>query len=412
MTGRGIAFVAAVGAALIGGSAAHACKYNVRDIGFVDLAVEPFRFYGFVDSTTPEEVRSAFERISYVALMDAPVESIVVDVDAHPDGAGAAVFGSLGLDACPAAALVSPGGAALALPLEADDRPFNDALWACLDGVVSSPMRERIAEQTSATFGAVLLVDGPDPGQNRVARGVIEEALDLVKARMGSMPKTVTHPPVFLELDRESFEDERVLLWNLGLDPERIEASNAVVLYGRARMLGRPLRGEALTTDHLAAALSFLGVDCECGTDREWLYGPALLVKWDETHRALAAQRLGFDPENPVVKTEVSQILSNVGEGANLDPYSQRYGAAYDEIVLDALPEEEANAHMSPAQLRQAMDVLPEVEPLPAESASPRAEVAAGDASWRMTTYLVGGAAALTVLIGAGILLRARMRQE
>ena len=49
--------------------------------------------------------------------------------------------------------------------------------------------------------------------------------------------------------------------------------------------------------------------DLECDLDRRWMHGNMLPVRWDKTIQNQIAQQLGFDPENPVVKMEISQIV-------------------------------------------------------------------------------------------------------
>ncbi|GAI97368.1 unnamed protein product, partial [marine sediment metagenome] len=41
-----------------------ACRYNVRESGFIDLGTKPYYFYGYVNKDTPEEITSSFEQIS------------------------------------------------------------------------------------------------------------------------------------------------------------------------------------------------------------------------------------------------------------------------------------------------------------------------------------------------------------
>ncbi len=44
-----------------------ACRFTVRDVGFVDLGKPPYRLYGFVKSDTPEEAVGTFRRIARAA---------------------------------------------------------------------------------------------------------------------------------------------------------------------------------------------------------------------------------------------------------------------------------------------------------------------------------------------------------
>ena len=89
---------------------------------------------------------------------------------------------------------------------------------------------------------------------------------------------------------RDEFSQEQVLLWNLGLDAETIDAPAAAVFYGRARRMGPLLEGEDVSERNLTGLLSIIGADCECGLDRSWMQGDMLLAKWDEAIQTKVAK--------------------------------------------------------------------------------------------------------------------------
>ncbi|MCJ7675505.1 MAG: hypothetical protein MUO33_10190, partial [Sedimentisphaerales bacterium] len=62
-----------------------ACRYNVREVGFVDLGIERYRLYGYVDKNTPAEITSSFEQISYAALLESNIEAEIIDVNQQKD---------------------------------------------------------------------------------------------------------------------------------------------------------------------------------------------------------------------------------------------------------------------------------------------------------------------------------------
>ena len=50
-----------------------------------------------------------------------------------------------------------------------------------------------------------------------------------------------------------------------------------------------------------------------------WPQGTRLPVRWDEQLHAQVAKSLGFDPDNPLVKIEVSRIIGRRGSSTIAD---------------------------------------------------------------------------------------------
>jgi hypothetical protein len=85
------------------------------------------------------------------------------------------------------------------------------------------------------------------------------------------------------------------------------------------------VKGREITPEALYDILSVVGADCECGLDPRMMRGIGLPVQWNKQTRAVVAADLGFDPDNPMVMTEVAHILKI---GATLYPRPARAGAA------------------------------------------------------------------------------------
>jgi hypothetical protein len=166
------------------------------------------------------------------------------------------------------------------------------------------------------------------------------------------MPKPIAHPPVLVEVDSESLSREKVLLWSLGLEPNDIDQPHAAVLYGRGRWIGPMFVGEQITEDNLAAVLFVIGADCECGFDHRWLQGTMLPAQWDEKLQAQAVESLGFDPENPMIKAEISWI---VRRGYPVYP---SVPLGYQELVVESEPND---------QVQQATALPDQNAPLPVQ---------------------------------------------
>jgi len=320
---------------------AFACRYNVREVGFVDLGIEQYHLYGFVDKNTPAEIASSFEQISYAALLESNIQFEIVDVNQQRDHLAIKYLDSLQIRTFPSAVLVSPDGQSLAVPVTKPGsaaRDFEQTLRSAIDNVLSSPKRNEILQQVSKAYGVVLLIEAADQQQNKKAKEAARSAIEQVAGQMEYLPKPIAHPPVLVEVSQESLSQEKVLLWSLGLETEnsKLKTQNsephAVVLYGRARWVGPIFKGEQITQDNLTAVLFVIGEDCECDLDHRWLQGTMLPARWDENLQAQAAESLGFDPENPTIKTEISWII---GRGTSSYP---GVPLGYQELVVEPGP--------------------------------------------------------------------------
>ena len=74
--------------------------------------------------------------------------------------------------------------------------------------------------------------------------------------------------------------------------------------------MGPVLSGEQITSYKILNLLTIVGADCECGLDNSWVLGRMIPLQWDLSIQSVLAEYLGFDVENPLVKSELSQILS------------------------------------------------------------------------------------------------------
>ena len=65
--------------------AVFACKYNVRETGFIDLGFKPYIFYGYINEEIPEGMRSSFQAISASLLRDCNLEFEMINTDLQKD---------------------------------------------------------------------------------------------------------------------------------------------------------------------------------------------------------------------------------------------------------------------------------------------------------------------------------------
>ena len=372
-----------------------ACRFNVRETGFVDLGIEPYYLFGYVSKDTPAEITSTFGQVSYAALMDSSIRLEIIDANQQKDHPAMKFLDLWSIQSFPAAVLVSPDGQSLPVPVTKPGRPFKETLWSAIDDILSSPKREEIVQQVSKAYGVVLVIEGAQRQENKRAKAAASGAIERVSMQMDMMPKPIAHPPVLLTIGPESLSREKILLWSLGLDAEKVTEPYVVVLYGRARWIGPLFEGEEINENNLAAVLFVIGDDCECGFDYRWLQGTMLPVRWDEKIQARVVESLGFDPENPMIKMEMSRII---GRGFSSYP-GVPFG--YQEFVVESVNEPE------------------QILPAPAQNtASPpavllRKSEAAGAESepvLQKPLFLIAGLAVLIIAVGLFIVFRAARR--
>lgn len=275
---------------------AGACRYSVRDTGFVDLDQPPWsvRVTGLDPASAAAWTQSARGRFLDSNLRwEAPSDLVT---EPPPPARGA-----------PSASLVGPDGRSLPLPMPASLAP--DGAGPFFEALAISPLRDRLHTELLTSFAVLLLVEGTQPGPTSAARRVVEDALRSFTPLLSSLPKPVETPPRLIPLPASGVESERVLLWSLGLDPAPASEPRLAVLFGRGRQMGSALEGPLITRTAVLERLHLLGQDCECDLDRVWLQGLVFPARWDTSRQAEAAKSLGFDPENPLVRSEVSRIV-------------------------------------------------------------------------------------------------------
>jgi hypothetical protein len=266
------------------------------------------------------------------------------------------------------------------------------------------------------------LVEGPDQKQNTELTEIASDAITRIGEQMKLMPKKIENPPVLVTLKKQNFQQEETLLWTLDLTPEKISQPYAAVYYGKLRRMGPVLEGSQITTQRLMNFLSVVGADCECGLDRSWMLGPTLLFRWDAALEPDLVKSLGFDPENPMVKMEVSQILrSSLAQSRNpqdIDAFSG-HSLGYQEIVVqfdlppeqDTTPQPQQTDTVPPqSQLQQPQPKDPSAEPAPPSVQNEPQQTSLPQAQTFRTNslLLIASLAILIVLVGLFVVVRRR----
>jgi hypothetical protein len=365
--------------AFCGLSQLHACRYSVRDVAFADLGGSEYRLIAAVRGDTPAEMVDALRRAAASVFSDTNVRFEIAERD-----------GSF-----PAFILHSPDGRQIELRLGAAGA--SEKAWsAALEEVVSTPFREELLDGAIEAHSAVLVIEGDEAELNREAREVAAAAIEEIGRRLSELPKPIASPPRLIVLPQRERARERVLLWSLDLEDAAREPRIAV-LFGRARKLGGALTGPGRARSELAARLAVVGQDCECGLDRSWMQGIMLPHRWGSRQATRAAELLGFSPESPLVKAEISRILAKGSAAAS--SRSPRLGPGDPFLGYSELEIDEAGASAAaeplfslPASLpRPATEREHETEPA---AASPLLPAAAAFAAVTLIA-LAGGAAIL-----------------
>jgi len=286
-----------------------ACKYNVRESGFVDLGIEPYFIYLYVNQNVPENIIINFQQITANFIDDSNVNAKIINADLEKNNFAIKYLDEWNIQSFPSAILVSPDDQSIILPVDFREQFFERSLENNVKDVLFSPVREHILKDVINTYGIVLLIEGENGQKNYQAKEAVNRAIQNIKKKMVFLPKPIKHPPELVSVPYQLLKNEKILLWSLGIDPEKIEEPIVAVIYGRARWIGPLFIGEKIITDNLSAILITIGLDCECGLDKSWMQGTMLPIKWDKKVQSRVARNLGFDPENPMIKMEINRIL-------------------------------------------------------------------------------------------------------
>ncbi len=384
-----------------GSLSATACRYNVRDLGFIDLEAALYRLHvvpgAALNREQAQQVRGAAElafRDSNVAL-DLHDPGFTPGPDEPWRGSWPVAAEARGADGTQAI-LVAPDGSTRPVQLGAWDTGLEERLSA----LVRSPIREALVAHAAEGYAAVLFVEGTDPAANTRALQVVQEAITEAQNQMRWLPKPIAHPPALVTLARANAAAESLLLWALGVDERDTPAPAVAMVYGKARRIGEVLRGEGIRAAALQRVFTTIGADCECGLDLSWTRGKPLPVRWTPARHTQVAKSLGFDPENPAVKLEATQIL-----GKRAKPTTPKLG--YQEISLD----DDAGPSATPAAvLATAVPTAKPAAPTPAQTVEYDLE-SRTRSSWVRSLALLVAVASGVVLGGTLWLVRARSRE-
>lgn len=293
-----------------------ACRFTVREIGFADFGKDSYQFVLFKDGRISDADAKLFKNISYAALLDANITVQVIDVQKDSSSPLLEYYTKSGEGKLPNVILVSPEERAKAFWFDGSE-DFTQTVWSLLEKVVTSNARDLLMENIIKSFGVVYFIEGDNAVENNNARKMLEEAIEEIKLVMMSLPKPVHIPPAIITIKANERADEDVLLWSLGWEKADLGKPAVALIYGRGRRMGPMLKGDKINKDVIRNMLRFIGEDCECGLDRSWMLGTMIPMRWDSKLKAAVLSQYGFDADNPMIISEMSQILSVAPERTN-----------------------------------------------------------------------------------------------
>ncbi len=293
-----------------------ACRYSVRDVGFVELQPKPYRLIYFYDPENAPQ-KASLESVQSAAaaiFLDANVRLDPADFN---DSAYADYWNRLTNPKpdLPFGLLVDPEDRTLPIPYppenpSSDQDALKEKAWSWVESIVKSPGRDKILALAPVAYAVTLLVEGDDPQPTEKARQSITTAILEISEFIPSMPKPVDTPPKLAVISAQQRQAEKILLWSLGMEWKGTSDPQVATIMGKGRRIGPTLPGPLITATRLREILSVIGQDCECELDRSWMQGPMIPAVYGRAFRQEAYVQLGFDPENPSVKSEISRIIS------------------------------------------------------------------------------------------------------
>jgi len=404
-------------AAVLAPPPALACRYTVRDIGFIDVGVRR-HVVSLCVHGDGGPLAAAFREAAESAFRDAPVRLEVVDVDRDRDHPAAARVLSSGAP-IPALVLGTPEGRLVDLPAPPASVATAAEASSALEAALRSPVRDAIAAEALGAHSFLLVFEGTDAAANRTASAIADRAIEEVELVLEDFPDPVPGPARKIVISPADRGKEKVLVASLGIEEAPGTEARIAILHGRLRRLGPIFAVPGAEREDVLEVLAMAGLDCECGLDRRWMTGPTVPHRWGPKEREDASRRLGYDPESPMVKAEVASILSR-GPGSRFLGLAGEGGAGragavdpllgYSELEIDDEAPRPEGANAAPLPPLPPPAPAPGLAPAPgpAAGAPARPEAAGRSSPLRPVLVVLAALGAVGLAAGAVILARAR----
>jgi len=374
---------------------ASACRFNVRDVGFVDLGSEKYRLFVFVPDATPAAEIESLKSIAYATYLESNVKSDVLTASTAAKGE-AAQFLPVNLKEAQAILISVDGNRSLPVLLSVDGKSLSVSAWDGLESVFDSPRRNSVVSKVYEHYGVILVVEGKNADENLRISKMANTVVASITSKMDKLEKEIREPPVVEVISVKEFAGERAFMWSLGIT-EISETPQVAVLYGRGRIIGPVLRDARLDERSLAAIVNTIGLNCECGLDRKWMQGTMIPQKWDEEVRKRFADQLGFDPDSPAIRIEMSQILSKGGQGQGANRQTE-IGGTLDDLLMGY-----REGSLNPSKAESIPEAAKPVAPAKSKTAAPRPPATQPRAGFSFFGWMM--MVGVPILVAGGVIL-------
>ena len=285
------------------------CRYTVREIGYSGIGSQPYLLELIVDDDVPVNYISAFKAISYATFLESNIKTKIINISEDNNFISDNNLVDINMK-LPAVLFQGPDSQLINTEFDLHNKVFREEIWDLCEKVSNSNIRSQIIEKLINSFAVILFLESKDPRTNELARTEINNAQNDFRAISGLLAKPVNKPPVILSIPFQERVNENFLLWSTGMNSISETETAVIVLYGRGRIIGPVLVQDRIKARSIYNLLSIVGADCECGLDQSWMLGKMIPLIWDKTSRNIVSSELGFDLDNPLIMSEISQILS------------------------------------------------------------------------------------------------------
>ena len=160
-----------------------ACRFNVRDVGFVDLGSEKYRLFVFVPDATPAAEIESLKSIAYATYLESNVKADVLTVSTAAKGE-AAPFLPANLKQAQAVLISVDGKRSLSVSLAVEDKPLSVSAWDGLESVFDSARRNAIVSKVYDHYGVILIVEGKNADENVRIRKMADTVVASITSKM------------------------------------------------------------------------------------------------------------------------------------------------------------------------------------------------------------------------------------
>jgi hypothetical protein len=364
---------------------ASACKYSVRDVGFVSPG-ERVTLALVHDGSVPADMLKQAEESLRRALRDSNVLLRVVAASDATLADHSEVRKSSGLTFW----LIAPERAIRPLQLPANLSAKE------LRALIESPLLQRIRAASLERFAVLLLIEGTNESANAKAKEKAALVVTQIDKVLPRLEKPTPQGPELIVVPLAERGALDLVRWSVG-DHDTAEPK-LVVVYGQLRRTRHVFAGAAWELPDLFTVLVTLGQSCECDLDRRQYFGPVLPHVWPAESQQRVADLLKFDPASASVRSEIEAILQKSPQ-----PEGERKTRRISfEEVMSGYRERSIDDDDDPPPVKSAPAPVVETK-LQEIVIGTKAETQPASTMW---VWLVGGAAA--VLFALGLFLRAR----